>query len=430
MLLRNKILLTAVLTGSWLTATAQLTPYPPQSSTNSPYTRYGLGELSDRGFANNAAMGGVGYGLRYSGHINLTNPAAYSSVDSLSFMFDIGMSLKSSNYKENGISSNAKNASFDYLAIQFRLHKRLGMAIGFTPYSTVGYNFSTTSPVSGSEDVTATNTFQGDGGLQQVTAGLGFKILDNLSIGASAGYIYGSLSYQNMVAFNTNSDATYVYNTLKIKSYVADFGLQYTQKINKTDYITLGLVYGLGHTLNSTDTRGIRVTDNLTNPSYSSVNEHKIKNAYGIPHTFGVGLSYLRNNRLTIAADYTLQKWSSAKYYTPSTMYKDRSKIALGAEILPNPIGRNYLQRIRYRIGANYATPYLNLPQCEGPSEYSISAGFGFPLYLFQRNTILNLTGQYIRVNPSTSNMLSENRFVIKLGLTFNEHWFMKWKVN
>ena len=134
-MLRNKILLTALLTGSCLTAAAQLTPYPPQSSTNSPYTRYGLGELSDRGFANNAAMGGVGYGLRYSGHINLTNPAAYSSVDSLSFMFDIGMSLKSSNYKENGISSNAKNASFDYLAIQFRLHKRLGMAIGYTPYS-------------------------------------------------------------------------------------------------------------------------------------------------------------------------------------------------------------------------------------------------------------------------------------------------------
>ena len=141
-------------------------------------------------------------------------------------------------------------------------------------------------------------------------------------------------------------------------------------------------------------------------------------------------MSYIRNNKLTIAADYTLQKWSSAQYYSPSDMYKDRTKIALGAEFLPNPIGRNYLQRIRYRIGANYSTPYLNLPQYEGPSEYSISAGFGFPLYLFQRSTILNLTGQFVRVNPSVSNMLSENRFVIKLGLTFNEHWFMKWRVN
>ncbi|MDM8154067.1 hypothetical protein QUW14_07060 [Bacteroides gallinaceum] len=423
-MLRKKALLSVLMIISGcLTAIAQ-------SSVNSPYTRYGLGDLSDRGFANNAAMGGVGYGIRNSGYINMTNPASFSSVDSLSFMFDMGMSLRSSNYQENGFKSNAKNSSFDYMAMQFRLHKRLGLAVGFTPYSTVGYNFSTTTPVEGNDSYTATNTFYGDGGLQQITAGLGFKILDNLSIGASAGYIYGSLDYQSSISFNTNSDQTYVYNKVKVKSYVADFGLQYTQPIGKTDFLTLGLVYGLGHTLNSTDTEGIQVTDNPTKPSYSAVNEQVINDSYGIPHTFGAGLAYTHNNKLTIGADYTLQKWSSVKYQNKTNMYEDLNKIAIGAEFIPNPIGRNYLQRIRYRIGFNYATPYLKLPQYEGPSEYSVNAGFGFPLYLYQRKTILNLTGQYVRVRPSVSNMLSENRFVIKLGLTFNEPWFMKWKVN
>lgn len=51
--------------------------------------------------------------------------------------------------------------------MQFRLHPRLGMAIGFTPYTTLGYNFTTTQPVEGINDVTATNTFYGDGGLQK-----------------------------------------------------------------------------------------------------------------------------------------------------------------------------------------------------------------------------------------------------------------------
>ena len=37
-----------------------------------------------------------------------------------------------------------------------------------------------------------------------------------------------------------------------------------------------------GHTLNSTDTRGIQVTDNS---SYSSVNEHVINDSYGIRRT-------------------------------------------------------------------------------------------------------------------------------------------------
>ena len=282
-----------------------------QSSINSPYTRYGLGELSDRGFANNAAMGGIGYALRNSGHINMLNPASFTAVDSLSFMFDVGMSLKSSNFQENGIKNNAKNSSFDYIAMQFRLHPRLGMAIAFTPYSTLGLNFTTTQPVEGAEDVTATNLFYGDGGLQQITGGLGFKVLDNLSIGVNAGYIYGTLQYQSTKGFSVSSDQTNVYNNIKVNSYVADFGLQYTQKINKSDKLTLGLVYGLGHTLNSTDTRGIQVTDNS---SYSSVNEHVINDSYGIPHTFGAGLAYNHAQSLTFGVDYSLEKWSKVKY--------------------------------------------------------------------------------------------------------------------
>ena len=35
-----------------------------QNNTNSPYTRYGFGQLTDPGSANSKAMGGVAYGLR------------------------------------------------------------------------------------------------------------------------------------------------------------------------------------------------------------------------------------------------------------------------------------------------------------------------------------------------------------------------------
>ena len=230
-----------------------------QTSTNSPYTRYGLGDLSDQAFANNAAMGGIGYGLRNSLNINTMNPASYSSVDSLSFMFDIGMSLKSSNYREGGINSNAKNSSFDYVAMQFRLHPRLGIAFGFTPYSTVGYKFGKTSSIEGS-DVTITNVFYGEGGLQQIFGGLGFKILDNLSIGANAGYLYGDINYQTAASFSNRGDQTITYNNLSVKSYNVSFGLQYTQPFNKDNSLTIGLVYGLGHNMNSTEVKGIQVT--------------------------------------------------------------------------------------------------------------------------------------------------------------------------
>jgi len=398
-----------------------------QSSTNSPYTRYGLGELSDQAFAHNAAMGGIGYALRSSEQINVMNPASYSAVDSLSFMFDIGMGLKSSNYQENGYKTNAKNASFDYLAMQFRLHPRVGFAVGFTPYSNVGYKFSRTSDIENSDDVTLTNTFYGDGGLQQIFGGIGFKILDNLSIGANVGYLYGEIDYQTLATLSNGGDQTTTYNNISINSYIANFGLQYTQELSKTDKVTLGLVYGLGHDLKSTETKGIQVTDGS---SYSELTEETIKDSYGIPSTFGAGLTWQHKQNLTVGADYTLQQFENVKYDNSTDFYKNRTRIGAGIEYMPSLYGRNYLSRIRYRAGAYYSSSYMKLPEYDGPKEWGVSAGFGLPLHLFQRNTVLSITGQYVRVLPSVKGMLSENRFVLKLGLTFNEHWFMKWRVN
>ncbi|MCF2598624.1 hypothetical protein I6E10_07765 [Phocaeicola barnesiae] len=386
-----------------------------------------MGELSDQAFAHNAAMGGIGYALRSSEQINVMNPASYSAVDSLSFMFDIGMGLKSSNYQENGYKTNAKNASFDYLAMQFRLHPRVGFAVGFTPYSNVGYKFSRTSDIENSDDVTLTNTFYGNGGLQQIFGGIGFKILDNLSIGANVGYLYGEIDYQTLATLSNGGDQTTTYNNISINSYIANFGLQYTQKLSKTDKVTLGLVYGLGHDLKSTETKGIQVTDGS---SYSELTEETIKDSYGIPSTFGAGLTWQHKQNLTVGADYTLQQFENVKYDNSTDFYKNRTRIGAGIEYMPSLYGRNYLSRIRYRAGAYYSSSYMKLPEYDGPKEWGVSAGFGLPLHLFQRNTVLSITGQYVRVLPSVKGMLSENRFVLKLGLTFNEHWFMKWRVN
>ena len=64
-----------------------------QTSSNSPYTRYGFGELSDQHFGNSKAMGGIAYGLRNGFQVNAANPASYTAIDSLTFIFDAGLSL-------------------------------------------------------------------------------------------------------------------------------------------------------------------------------------------------------------------------------------------------------------------------------------------------------------------------------------------------
>ncbi len=416
----HKILIgTLCLTGV-LTASAQ-------SSSNTPYSRYGLGDLSDRIFAGNAAMGGIGFAYRTPFHINPMNPASYSAVDSLAFMFDMGLSLKHTQFKEKGLKINANNSSFDYLAMQFRLHPRVGFALGILPYSTVGYNFSYTNPIENTSSY-STNTMSGTGGLQQVFTGVGVKVLPNLSLGVNLGYLYGTLEYKNTLTLSNGGDQTINTNNLRVTSYTVNVGAQYTHKLNDKNEITIGATYELGHKLNSKETRITSLTDGTTG-GYTKTTQSELLDAYSLPHSFGAGVSWLNNKRWLFSADYSLQQWKNATYADSKNAYLNRTRIAIGAELTPNYQSRRYFSRIRYRFGAFYSTPYITTPIGDGPKEYGISAGFGLPLNNYQRNSILNITGQFVRVSPSATDLMAENRFVIKVGLTFNERWFMKWKI-
>ena len=87
----------------------------------SPYSQYGLGVLSDQSVGFNRGMGGVAYGMRSGKYVNIQNPASYSAIDSLSMIFDAGVTGEMTNYKEGGKSLNAKTGGFDYAVAGFRL---------------------------------------------------------------------------------------------------------------------------------------------------------------------------------------------------------------------------------------------------------------------------------------------------------------------
>ena len=84
----KKLLLLSALTVCSGLVTAQT------NGSNSPYSRYGFGLLNDRAQGFNKGMSGLAYGMRNGKELNAKNPASYSSIDSLSFIFDIGLSLQ------------------------------------------------------------------------------------------------------------------------------------------------------------------------------------------------------------------------------------------------------------------------------------------------------------------------------------------------
>jgi hypothetical protein len=309
------------------------------------------------------------------------------------------------------------------------------------PYTNVGYNYSTSSKISSSESGSTvyTNTYSGSGGLHQAYLGLGWEPFKGLSIGVNASYLWGSIE---RTVINSYSDA-YIntlskYYSADVRNYKLDFGLQYSARLSKSDRVTLGATYSLGHKLNSDPE--CKVVSRNSQTSVSDTTLYTVDNAFEIPSVYGAGLMWNHKNKIRIGVDYTLQKWAdisfpmydsdggSPKYTLRSGMFKDRHKVNAGVEFVVDEDSRTYLKKIRYRLGAGYATPYQVINGIDGPKEYSVSAGLGIPIInKYNNRSILNISAQW--VCRDSKSLIKENSFRINLGLTFNERWFAKWKV-
>ena len=101
--------------------------------TTSPYSRIGYGLLNDNASGIQRQMGGVGYAMQNGRAINVKNPASYSQVDSLTFLWDIGVDLSNVWSKENYLKGYNFGGGLDYITSQFRIAKHLGGSFGIVP---------------------------------------------------------------------------------------------------------------------------------------------------------------------------------------------------------------------------------------------------------------------------------------------------------
>lgn len=408
------------------------------NGSNSPYSRYGYGLLADRAQGFNKGMAGVSMGMRNEHQVNYKNPASYSAIDSLTLLFDVGATLQIANLESNTTKKNANNTSIDHIVAGFRLAPGLGMSVGLVPFSTIGYNMTTTSTfVQSTGEVEQTETYKGDGGIHEVFVGLGYMPIKGLSVGANVGYLWGTLDHSVTASFNstTISSRQRKYTT-DIRSYKVDLGVQYEKPINRNNTLILGATYGLGHNVN----RNANYYDQRITTNQGTVGDTLVaKNAYEMPHTFAIGATWNHRNRLRVGFDYSLQLWDGCKspqlnsnneYIAGTDAYKNRHQFVLGSEYVRNPNSAKFMHRVRYRLGFSYATPYVKVNGIDGPRSYTASMGVGIPISNFwSKNSVLNISAQYERVEPKLSTMITENYYRLCIGITFHDGWFAKWKV-
>ncbi len=404
-----------------------------QNGTNSPYSQYGLGDMADQGVGFNKGMSGVGLAFRKGNEVNPLNPASYSSVDSLSMIIDAGLSGQITNYDENGTTMSAKGGGFDYVTALFRMFKNVGVNVGIMPYSNIGYSYSSSTQLS-EVNTTVPVKYEGNGGVHQLFIGAGWNVIKPLSIGFNIAYLWGEYE-RTVTSTNTLINVLSRQYSASVNSWKLDLGLQYDQPISKTDFITLGATFTPGHNLKSDPE--CKVVSRNTSIGKSDTTSYIINNVLDIPTTWGVGLAYRHGSILRVGADFQMQKWGSLlfpsmtannNYVMKEGLLKDSYKLNAGAEWMPNPKSRKLLAHVRYRIGAGYTTPYYYINGQDGPKDFHLSLGFGIPIMnVYNNRSILNISAQWQR--RSAENLITENTFRINIGLTFNERWFAKWKI-
>ncbi|MBR4434258.1 MAG: hypothetical protein IKS80_07100, partial [Bacteroidaceae bacterium] len=231
-----------------------------ENGMNSPYTRFGFGQLALPEMGIHKAMGGTGTGLRNYNQINMMNPAAYSTVDTLTFILDMGMTLQNANFVEGAVRRNVRNASFDYMAAQWRLRPGLGMTLAYLPLSSVGYAYSNSAVIRQDDDgtVASTTSYTGEGGVHQAFVGLGWEPFRWISIGANGIYTYGYLQHAVANSYSETSGGTSTGSSIssRTKIYSADVGaLSWNAGVQLTfgtgkDRFVVGATYSPAHTLN------------------------------------------------------------------------------------------------------------------------------------------------------------------------------------
>ena len=426
-------LFAAILT---LSATAQTS----QSGTISPYSQYGLGTLADQSQAFSRGMGGTGIGMRNGTLVNTLNPASFSAVDSLTMLFDVGLSGQFTNFKEQNVSVNTRSADFDYAVGLFRMRKHLGVSFGILPMSDVGYNYQRTYYVNPSVG-NLTELYTGSGGLHKAFVGAGWNPVKPLSVGFSLAYLWGNYKRTaTTYAAGSVSSLNQLSKTYEatVNSYALDFGLQWQQPIGRKDRLTLGATFGLGHKLGA-DPK-LDIINQNTSTLVSDTTSFTVADGLELPMSYGVGFSWVHQQRLTLAADFSQQKWGSIDYpnYDESTgryalrsgLLKDRTRMSVGLDYVPDPTHpTKYLMHVHYRFGVAYASPYFTVNGQDGPKELSITAGLGIPvLNKRESRSVVNFSAQWIR--SSAKDLITENTFRFNVALTFNQMWFAKWRID
>jgi len=439
---------------------------PVFSQDNSPYSRYGIGDLVPSTNITSRGMGGISAGYTDVLSINFNNPASYSSFQAIRELkskkllsgravLDLGINFENRTLREPGTSKSfkASNALFSHVQVGIPLKSNWGLSFGLRPVSRISYkifrNERLIDPNTGANIDSAITRFEGTGGTYLPSVGTGFSIFrrdtkdgeQKLSVGINLGYLFGEKDYSTRRSLINDTVDYYQANYETKTNFGSLFfsgGIQYKTPLSSKVSLTVGAYGSWGQKISASQDI-LRETfffdENSGNVRLDSVSDRRnIKGKIALPLTYTVGFVAQKNpvtnkeSGWLVGADFSQQQWDQYRFYGGMDSVRNKWEIKLGGQFSPVP-KRNYFSNVSYRAGLSFGPDYIKVGQ--PLSQMTASFGMGLPIAISRQApnqlTIINMAFEYNK-RGNNDNLLKESLFRFSLGFSLSDFWFIKRK--
>ena len=402
----------------------------------SPYSIYGIGDISKEGTAYNKSMGGVGIAARNRRFINYLNPAAVTARDSLSFMADFGLQQSNNIYRQGDIRSAHNTFNIYDFVMSFPIYRSSAFMVGITPFSDVGYDFSSIEKDPAIIGNTGNITYDsyGTGSVYQIFVGAGATFWKRLSVGAELIYYFGNIDKVTNMDYSNSSYRSINSGTdITVNGTTGKFGLQYEQNLGGDVSMVIGATYRMstkmkGYSTNYKYANQSSVSDTL---SYSV--DTLAAGGVRFGDELGVGISIRGGEKWSAEFDYIRSDWRNSgmdsqkgfssigeSVFSSTVSHSFRA----GFEITPNRNDiRYYMRRCSYRAGVYYDKAYYKL---DGNNVNSLGLTLGITLPIPRLHNGISLGVDLGQRASTKNNMIRERYAMFVIGFNIHDIWFRK----
>jgi hypothetical protein len=400
-----------------------------QYNSSSAYSSLGAGFPIDLRSSYGSSMGVTGVSLRNRITGSLANPALWSNTNFTLANGGVGFNT----YKSKDDFAEVQNT---YLTVnQFQLQfpvmrDELGISISLFPETESRFtaiNGYTRDPeFVGGDTLRFESRFRGEGGLNRLEVGAGYKLNSFLSVGYAASLVFGQQRFANDVVFATPGHTPISYDTRVFSlGFGNRFGLygEYPNPFAESDALTFGLMVSLPVNLTSERENTVTLGNTVLSEDVTGGSE---TGELRLPLEITAGLTYYINRIILVTGEVQMQNWSDYRNFNGNNeiYLQNRVKFGTGMEYAAfNRPEVNLFTRFNYRAGISFDRGHLVLED-QNIQTVMFSAGLGIPSPA--SGSSVNINFDYGLRGTTSHELVRERIFAVRMSFNLSEPMFFR----